>query len=433
MPIPVLPGTTIDRYEIEAVIGAGSMGDVYRGSDVDLHRKVAVKILSERHRDNQELRARFVREGRAVAAIAHPNVVQVFTTGTFDGRPYIAMEFLDGIDLGTDVGKRGPWDSLPAAYAIRDAARGLDAAARAGLIHRDVKPSNLVLLGDGTVKVTDFGLAKPLDARGEPALTAMGVVVGTPDYIAPEQARGDPIDHRVDIYALGGTLYFLLTGVPPFRTGRPDEDRYLKVVARHLRHPVPDARERNADADVELVALARDMMAKAADDRPTYEALIERLSAMMRRLGREQSRQAQTALQGAPTDGSGGHVDPTPIVSAPSGPIATSQPATKRGEGGMSVSQAGSVQQPSSGRPPHAGLAVSSTKSGAKSGGKGELGRMATAVIGPASGEEPGKYPRQGGVAAPTIPRWLIAITIVAIITFVVGISLTVVQMLMGG
>ncbi len=260
------------------------MGEVYRAVDVGLNRKVAIKLLSEKHRDNPELRARFVREGRAVAAVSHPAVVQVFATGTFDERPYIAMEYLDGIDLGSMVEKNGPLDSATAALAALDAASGLEAAAKAGLIHRDVKPSNLVRLNDGRVKVTDFGLAKPLDPGNEPALTALGVVVGTPDYIAPEQARGDAIDERVDIYALGGTLYFLLTGIPPFRTGKPGEDKYLKVVARHLRNPAPDARTARSSVDAELSALTRRMMEKAPGDRPAYPALTASLTNIVTKL-----------------------------------------------------------------------------------------------------------------------------------------------------
>jgi serine/threonine-protein kinase len=279
------PGTTIGSYQIEGTIGAGSMGDVFKGVDVHLHRKVAVKILSEKHRDSPELRARFVREGRAVAAIQHPNVVQVFTTGVFDERPFIAMEFLDGTDLGTILEEQGPLSSAVAAKMVLDAARGLEAAAKAGLIHRDVKPSNLVRLTDGRVKVTDFGLAKPVDPGSEPALTALGVVVGTPDYIAPEQARGDAIDERVDIYALGGTLYYLLIGLPPFRTGKPAEDKYLKVVARHLRQPPPDARLVRPEIDDELAELVRAMMAKKPADRPDYGALIEQLGGIVARLG----------------------------------------------------------------------------------------------------------------------------------------------------
>ena len=260
------------------------MGEVFRGIDTGLNRRVAIKILSEKHRDSPELRARFVREGRAVAAISHPNVVQVFATGIFDERPYIAMELLDGTDLGSQVEKKGPLDSITAAHAILDAAQGLAAAAKAGLIHRDVKPSNLVRIADGKVKVSDFGLAKPVDPGTEPALTAMGVVVGTPDYIAPEQARGEAIDERVDIYALGGTLYFVLTGAPPFRTGKPAEDKYLKVVARHLRNPPPDASAVNPSVDRELSELVRVMMAKKPAERPSYDELVARLTQVLARL-----------------------------------------------------------------------------------------------------------------------------------------------------
>ena len=283
MPNPQ-PGSTLDAYRVEGTLGAGSMGEVFKGIDQGLNRRVAIKILSEKHRDSPELRQRFVREGRAVAAIQHPNVVQVFTTGNYDGRPYIAMELLEGTDLGSIIEKSGPIDNARAAHAILDAAQGLAAAAKAGLIHRDVKPSNLVRLTDGKVKVTDFGLAKPMDPGSEPALTAMGVVVGTPDYIAPEQARGESIDERVDIYALGGTMYFLLTGMPPFRTGKPAEDKYLKVVARHLRNPAPDASVANPKVDRELAELTKTMMNKKPADRPGYEELISRLTDILARL-----------------------------------------------------------------------------------------------------------------------------------------------------
>jgi serine/threonine-protein kinase len=278
------PGTILGAYRVEGTLGSGSMGEVFKGVDTGLNRKVAIKILSEKHKDSPELRARFVREGRAVAAISHPNVVQVFANGSFDERPYIAMELLDGIDLGSTVEKNGPLDSLSAAHCVLDAAQGLAAAAKAGLIHRDVKPSNLVRQLDGRVKVTDFGLAKPVDPGAEPALTAMGVVVGTPDYIAPEQARGEAIDERVDIYALGGTLYFLLIGIPPFRTGKPAEDKYLKVVARHLRNPAPDAAIANPSVDPELAHLARTMMAKKPAERPGYPELVEHLTGIVARL-----------------------------------------------------------------------------------------------------------------------------------------------------
>jgi len=324
------PGTILGAYRIEGQLGAGSMGEVFKAVDTGLNRRVAIKILSEKHRDSPELRRRFVREGRAVAAISHPNVVQVFATGSFDDRPYIAMELLDGTDLGSAVEKSGPLGSTEAAHVIMDAAQGLGAAAKAGLIHRDVKPSNLVRLGDGKVKVTDFGLAKPVDPGSEPALTAMGVVVGTPDYIAPEQARGEAIDERVDIYALGGTLYFLLTGVPPFRTGRPADDKYLKVVARHLRNPAPDAGERNPACDRELAQLAMMLMSKKPSDRPSYADLVTRLSQILARLdpGSVPNLISATRERSRP-------------IAVPSGPGASLEDSATVSDGDLDVPKAG--------------------------------------------------------------------------------------------
>ncbi len=277
-------GAEVERYQVLGLIGAGAMGEVFLAIDTGLGRKVALKILSEVHRDNPELRARFIREARAVAAVSHPNVVQVFTTGEFDGRPYFAMEYLAGKDLGSLVREGGAMSSRAAAGNVLDAARGLEAAASAGLIHRDVKPANLVRLDSGPVKVTDFGLVKPVTASGDPALTALGVVVGTPDYIAPEQARGEDIDWRVDVYSLGCTLFYLVVGRPPFRRGNEDEDKYLKVVARHLREPAPDARRIRPDVDAALAELALAMMRKAPQERPGYAEIVERLEEVRGRL-----------------------------------------------------------------------------------------------------------------------------------------------------
>jgi serine/threonine-protein kinase len=365
----------LGAYRVEGTIGSGSMGEVFRGIDTGLNRRVAIKLLSERHRDSPELRQRFVREGRAVAAISHPNVVQVFATGSFDDRPYIAMELLDGADLGSIVEKHGALDSLSAAHAVLDAAQGLAAAARAGLIHRDVKPSNLVRLSDGRVKVTDFGLAKPVDPGSEPALTAMGVVVGTPDYIAPEQARGEAIDERVDLYALGGTLYFLLTGVPPFRTGRPAEDKYLKVVARHLRNPPPDAMQVSPGCDRELAELCRTMMAKKPAERPSYDELIARLSHIAARLD-----PAAAPLLVASRDRS------RPIMG-PAGPVGPAGPAGPMGPMGVDW------PRDAPGAPP---------------------APEATGASGAADTDT--KLPRAG------LPGWLVALTLVCIALFVAGL-----------
>jgi serine/threonine-protein kinase len=283
--VSLLRGVVIDRYRIREPLGSGAMGEVYLAEDDGLRRKVALKILSDHHRDNAELRARFAREARAAAAVSHPNVVQVYTIGEFDGRPWFAMEYLTGRDLGTIVKREGTLGSLQVVTVALDAARGLEAAAAAGLIHRDVKPANLVRLDNGVVKVTDFGLVKPVS---DAALTAAGVVVGTPDYIAPEQARGEAIDARVDIYALGCTMYYLLVGRAPFRRGNPEEDKYLKVVARHLKEPAPDVRQARPDVDGELAALIVTMMAKDAAARPSYAELVDKLERIGARLRGEE-------------------------------------------------------------------------------------------------------------------------------------------------
>ena len=380
-------------YRVEGTLGAGSMGEVYKGVDTGLNRRVAIKILSEKHRDSPELRQRFVREGRAVAAISHPNVVQVFATGSFDERPYIAMELLDGTDLGSAIEKRGPLDSLVAAHAILDAAQGLAAAAKAGLIHRDVKPSNLVRLSDGRVKVTDFGLAKPVDPGAEPALTAMGVVVGTPDYIAPEQARGEAIDERVDIYALGGTLYYLLTGDPPFRTGNPNEDKYLKVVARHLKEPAPDVRSKNPSVDSELAALCRRMMAKKPPERPGYPELIKTLSAIVDRL----QAFGPSALPAVTSASLRAAPDPTPFVAGRAGPRAADVAAAAADE------EAAATLVRRSERPDAAWAQPTPRSVDPRARG------------GDGAGDGDGPVP---------VARWLLAVTAISALIFVVGLGL---------
>ena len=422
-------GTTIERYRVQGRLGAGSMGEVYLGVDIGLDREVALKILSERHRDNRELRARFVREAKAVAAISHPNVVQVFATGTFDGRPYIAMEFLDGTDLGSSIEEHGHWSSLQAARAVLDAAQGLRAAAEAGLIHRDVKPANLVLVHDGTVKVTDFGLAKPIDPGDQPALTALGVVVGTPDYIAPEQAKGDKIDHRVDIYALGGTLYYLLTGMPPFRTGRAAEDKYLKVVARHIKNPAPDPRVRVSTIDRQLSRLGRRMMAKKPDERPDYEVLVEQLTAIIQRLERE-SGPVVPLGKARHSTGLGGQSSPTPMVRDV-GPAAVGSPGGRPGSAAparldhtpraASAPPAASVLAPSPTAPEDDDAAP--TKVHMPSMGAPRVhSSPAISVPGGSRSSVPDSSYSQVPAAGSGIPRWLWVLTALSVTVFLAGV-----------
>jgi serine/threonine protein kinase len=233
------PGTHIGKYVVAHLLGRGSMGEVFLARDEGLGRDVAVKVLLETHRENPELRARFLREARAMALLSDPNVVAVYDIDEYEGRPYFVMEFLPGRDLGGLVKELGRLPPLEAAQVILCATQGLRAAAEKGVVHRDVKPANIIITADGAVKLTDFGLAKQISI--DPELTAAGMVVGTPDYIAPEQARGDPMDKRADIYSLGCTLYHLLVGRAPFRvTDGPNT--YMAIINRHLHDPRPTSR-----------------------------------------------------------------------------------------------------------------------------------------------------------------------------------------------
>src|ERR1700722_13049549 len=228
------PVDTFERYTIEAHLGQGGMGTVYRARDARLGREVALKVLSEPRGAEPESDARLLREARAAAALDHPNAVSIFDVGEHEGTPYIVMELVDGQTLRGAVGDRG----VPLATRVTqlaDVARALAAAHRRGLVHRDIKPENVMVRGDGVVKVFDFGIARrasagagdavdasaPTQAPPLPALTREGVQVGTPVYMAPEQIRGDALDGRTDQFAWGVLAFELLTGRLPWRGREP--------------------------------------------------------------------------------------------------------------------------------------------------------------------------------------------------------------------
>ncbi|MEM7158804.1 MAG: serine/threonine-protein kinase [Myxococcota bacterium] len=271
----------IAHFDVVGLLGKGAMGEVYEGRDKGLGRRVALKILGARHRESREFKERFLREGRALAAMNHPNIVQIYAIGEHERRPFLAMEFLDGEDLGAAIKKRGPLFPGDAAEAIRQSAIGLAQAQEAGVVHRDVKPSNLVITSQGVVKVTDFGLAKAL--QEDLSITATGVFVGTPDYLAPEQAMGEEVDARADVYALGCSLFHMCSGHPPFRKGGQD-DHYTAVVRRHLKAERPQLKLEIQGFDEELSDLCRRMMSRRPDIRPTFDELVEGLGHISRRM-----------------------------------------------------------------------------------------------------------------------------------------------------
>src|SRR5947207_3209406 len=202
--------TIAGRYELQEVVGTGGMSSVYKAHDTLLERNVALKILHDQYTSDEDFVERFKREARAVARLSHPNIVTVIDRGEDVGKQYIVFEYIDGENLKEHLVRSGRLPVRDALELALQVARALSFAHEHGLVHRDVKPQNVLLNGDGRAKVTDFGIARSLDVKG--GLTQTGTVMGTSDYIAPEQARGSRVDAQSDIYSLGAVLYELLTG-----------------------------------------------------------------------------------------------------------------------------------------------------------------------------------------------------------------------------
>ena len=206
------------RFVDVELVAAGGMGEVYRATDSVLGRPVAVKLLADRHAREPDVRERFKREGRAAARLsAHPNIVTVFDVGEHEERPYIVMQYLSGGSVHDRL-RAGGVEPVQALEWLEEAARGLDAAHASGIVHRDVKPANLLLDDQDDVHVTDFGIAA---ASGFDTLTLPGTVLGTAGYLSPEQARGEPATDASDRYALGVVAFELLTGRRPFAADTP--------------------------------------------------------------------------------------------------------------------------------------------------------------------------------------------------------------------
>jgi serine/threonine-protein kinase len=248
------------RYELEALVGTGGMSSVYRAHDRLLDRKVALKILHAHYSDDPEYVERFRREARAVATLSHPNVVTVIDRGEQDGREFIVFEYVDGDNLKRLIERPEALSVERALELAIQVARGLAVAHREGLVHRDVKPQNVLLNGDGQAKVTDFGIARALDVQR--GVTQTGTVLGTSDYIAPEQAQGRRAEEQSDVYSLGVVLYELLTKQVPF----PGEN-FVAVAMRHINEPPPSVRDRRADVPPRVDAAIRRAMAKEPADR----------------------------------------------------------------------------------------------------------------------------------------------------------------------
>ncbi len=292
-----LTGTVLSgRYRLEQKLGSGGMSTVYLAKDETLERWVAAKVLHREISDQPDQIERFRREARAVAQVSHPNVVAVIDAGEDGGRPYIVFEYCDGETLKQRIDRMGmlPLDEA-AAYAI-EVGRGLQAAHARRLVHRDVKPQNVLIDSEGRAKVTDFGIARELEQTG---LTATGRVLGTTDYVSPEQAMGQAVDDRSDIYSLGVLLYEMLIGDVPFKA-----ENLVGVAMKHVNEKMPDVQRRRPEVSSALAAVVERATEKKPEKR--YHDMAEMLTDLENALEVEVARagrstgEATTVLDSVP-------------------------------------------------------------------------------------------------------------------------------------
>src|SRR4051794_13808399 len=286
------------RYRLEERIGAGGMSTVYRAFDETLERWVAIKVLHQTLADDPVQLERFRREARTVARLSHPSVVTVIDAGGGDGHPFIVFEYVDGDTLKALIRRVGPLPVVDAvAYAV-EIGRGLIAAHSERLVHRDVKPQNVLIDPDGSAKVTDFGISRSLDSDG---LTATGRVLGTTDYVAPEQALGEDVTEQSDVYSLGICLFEMLTGGVPFTA-----ESQVGVAMKHVRDPLPDVQALRPEMSAALAAIVERSTAKETRNR--YADAAEMVDDLEQALGIEAARagatngEATSVLRALPSD-----------------------------------------------------------------------------------------------------------------------------------
>jgi eukaryotic-like serine/threonine-protein kinase len=262
------PRRLAGRYVLASPIGRGGMGEVWRATDTVLGRDVAVKTIDLRSLRDETGAVRFEREARATAGLSHPGVVTVHDSGVEDDTAYIVMELLAGPTLADRIAD-GPVPVDEVVEVGRQVASALDAAHARGLVHRDIKPANIAYADDGRIRVLDFGIAQLGESTGSQVLTATHTVMGTAEYLSPEQALGGRVDGRADLYALGCVLYALLAGRPPFRSATP-----VATMMMHANDPVPDVRDLRPDTPDWLADTVHNLLAKDPDDRPAGAASL---------------------------------------------------------------------------------------------------------------------------------------------------------------
>jgi serine/threonine protein kinase len=252
-------GSQIGEYSVDNLLGEGGMGKVYTATGPDGGR-VALKLVKDDYARDETFLRRFYREARIAQTVKHPNVVPVLDTGEVDGLPYMAQRFIDGMSLDEKLKRDGPLEVQTAVQVCTDVAAGLEALWGAGMVHRDVKPANILLDETGRAYITDFGLAK--DTQGS-LLTLPGQALGSMDYMAPEQIRGEQVGAATDIYALGCVMYECMCGRPPFA-----EVQGMRILWAHLQDPPPDPKAARPDLPDEFVRTLLTALEKDAAQRP---------------------------------------------------------------------------------------------------------------------------------------------------------------------
>lgn len=263
-----LTGMTLGDYEIIRRLGRGGMADVYLADQISLKRNVAFKVLKQSLSSDESYVARFRREAQAAAALVQANIVQIYEVGVISGHYFIAQEYVPGRNLRQHIVRFGALDSAMTINVIRQVAMALQKAGQFNVIHRDIKPENIILSATGEVKVADFGLARINDkSTGE--LTQVGITMGTPLYMSPEQVEGAPVDPRSDIYSLGITAYHMLAGKPPY-----DGENALAIAVQHVQNKPDSLLDLRPDVPQELIRLIEKMTSKAPKDRPENASAI---------------------------------------------------------------------------------------------------------------------------------------------------------------
>lgn len=262
-----LVGVQLDDFKILRKLGQGGMATVYLAEQVSLKREAAIKVMHNELMSDETHVRRFEREAKAAAGLTHPNIVQVYMTGDYEGTHYIAQEYVRGINLRQYLARNAPPDGALILRIMRQVTAALNAAAEKGIVHRDIKPENIMITSRKLIKVADFGLAQIAQTEERVDLTQVGTTMGTPLYMSPEQVHGKSLDQRSDIYSLGVTCYHLIAGRPPFQG-----ETALSIAVKHLNESAPSLAKRRPDLPVELCELVHRMMEKDPNKRPANAA-----------------------------------------------------------------------------------------------------------------------------------------------------------------